>query len=135
MICRMTLLVVLLRLAGAVMVTAFLAVLLPADWMADTHTWLGLGEFPRMPIVDYLARSVALLYGFHGVLVLIVSRDPVKYRTIVWYLAVMNTLFGAIILAIDIHAGLPAMWTGLEGPPVIAFGIAIGLLNRQRKYS
>ena len=60
MICRMTLLVVLLRLAGAVMVTAFLAVLLPADWMADTHTRLGLGEFPRMPIVDYLARSVAL---------------------------------------------------------------------------
>jgi hypothetical protein len=131
MIWRMTLLVVLLRLAGAVMVTAFLAVLLPADWMAGMHKRLGLGEFPRMPIVDYLARSVALLYGFHGVLVLIVSRDPVKYRTIVWYLAVMNTLFGAIIVVIDIHAGLPAVWTVLEGPPVIAFGIVIGLLNRQ----
>jgi hypothetical protein len=125
------LLVLLLRLAGAVMVTAFLAVLLPVDWMADTHQRLGLGEFPRTPIVDYLARSVALLYGFHGVLVLIVSRDPVKYRTIVWYLAVMNTLFGAIILVIDIHAGLPAMWTVLEGPPVSAFGITLGLLNRQ----
>jgi len=125
------LLVLLLRLAGAVMVTAFLAVLLPVDWMADTHQRLGLGEFPRMPIVDYLARSVALLYGFHGVLVLIVSRDPVKYRTIVWYLAVMNTLFGAIILVIDIHAGLPAMWTVLEGPPVSLFGITLGLLNRQ----
>jgi hypothetical protein len=70
--------------------------------MAATHRWLGLGEFPRMPIVDYLARPVALLYGFHGVLVLIVSRDPVTYRSIVWYLAVMNTFFGAIILAIDL---------------------------------
>lgn len=127
----MTLLVVLLRLAGAVMVLAFLAVVLPADWMAGTHRWLGLGEFPRTPIVDYLARSVALLYGFHGVLVLIVSRDPVKYRTIIWYLAVMNILFGAIIIAIDIHAGLPPMWTLLDGPPVTAFGIVIGLLNRQ----
>lgn len=131
MIRPMTLLVVLLRLAGTVMVTAFLAVLLPVDWMAGMHRWLGLGEFPRMPIVDYLARSIALLYGFHGVLVLIVSRDPAKYRTIVWYLAVMNTLFGAIVLFIDTHAGLPAMWTLLEGPPVIAFGIVIGLLNRQ----
>jgi hypothetical protein len=131
MIRWMTLLVALLRLAGTVMVTAFLAVLLPADWMAATHRGLGLGEFPRTPIVDYLARSIALLYGFHGVLVLIVSRDPVKYRAIVWYLAVMNTLFGAAILAIDIHAGLPSMWTLLEGPPVIAFGIVIGLLNRQ----
>lgn len=125
------LLVILLRLAGTVMVTAFLAALLPVDWMAATHSWLGLGEFPRAPIVDYLARSIALLYGFHGVLVLIVSRDPVRYRTIVWYLAVMNTLFGVMILAIDLHAGLPAMWTLLEGPPVIAFGIVIGLLNRQ----
>jgi hypothetical protein len=125
------LLVLFLRLAGAVMVTAFVAVLLPADWMAEMHRGFGLGEFPRMPVVDYLARSVALLYGFHGVLVLIVSRDPVKYRTIVWYLAVMNTLFGAIILAIDVHAGMPAMWTLLEGPPVTAFGIVIGLLNRQ----
>ena len=127
----MTLLVALLRLAGAVMVLAFLAVVLPVDWMAGTHRWLGLGEFPRAPIVDYLARSVALLYGFHGVLVLIVSRDPVKYRTIIWYLAVMNILFGAIIIAIDIHAGLPAMWTLLDGPPVTAFGIVIGLLNHQ----
>jgi hypothetical protein len=131
MIRRMTLLVILLRLAGFVMVTAFLAALLPVDWMAATHAWLGLGELPRTPIVDYLARSIALLYGFHGVLVLIVSSDPVKYRTIVWYLAAMNTLFGAMILAIDIHAGLPAMWTLLEGPPVIAFGMIIGLLNRR----
>jgi hypothetical protein len=131
MIRRMTLLVVLLRLAGAVMVLAFLAVVLPVDWMAGTHRWLGLGEFPRAPIVDYLARSVALLYGFHGVLVLIVSRDPVKYRTIIWYLAVMNILFGAIIIAIDIHAGLPPMWTLLDGPPVTVFGIVIGLLNHQ----
>lgn len=125
------LLVLLLRLAGVVMVTAFLAVLLPVDWMAATHSWLGLGEFPRLPVVDYLARSVALLYGFHGVLVLIVSRDPVKYRTIVWYLAAMNMLFGVVILGIDIHAGLPASWTLLEGPPVTAFGIVLGLLNRQ----
>ena len=125
------LLVLLLRLAGTVMVMAFLAVLLPVDSMAATHRWLGLGDFPRAPIVDYLARSIALLYGFHGVLVLIVSGDPVRYRAIVWYLAVMNMLFGAIIVAIDIHAGLPSAWTLLEGPPVIAFGIVIGLLNRQ----
>jgi hypothetical protein len=125
------LLVLLLRLAGTVMVTAFLAALVPVDWMAAAHRWLGLGEFPRTPIVDYLARSIALLYGCHGVLVLIVSGDPVRYRTIVWYLAVMNTFFGAMMLAIDIHAGMPAMWTLLEGPPVIAFGIVIGLLNRQ----
>ena len=42
-----------------------------------------------------------------------------------------DILFGAIIIAIDIHAGLPAMWTLLDGPPVTVFGIVIGLLNHQ----
>jgi hypothetical protein len=42
-------LVALLRLAGGVTATAFLAMFLPVEWMADTHRWLGLGEFPRAP--------------------------------------------------------------------------------------
>jgi hypothetical protein len=125
------LLVLLLRLAGTVTLLAFAAVLLPVDWMAATHRWLGLGEFPRLPVVDYLARSVAALYGFHGVLVLIVSRDPVKYRTIVWFIAAMNVIFGLMLVAIDIHAGLPGSWILFEGPPIVAFGLVIGFLNRQ----
>jgi len=127
---RTRVLVLLLRLAGCVTASAFLAIFLPVEWMASTHQWLGLGEFPRAPVVDYLARSIAALYGFHGVLLLIVSGDPVKYRTIVSYVAAMNVLFGLIVLAVDLHAGLPMMWTLLEGPPITAFGIVIGLLNR-----
>ena len=125
-------LVALLRLSGLVMVTAFLAILLPVEWMAATHRWLGLGDFPRAPVVDYLARSAAALYGFHGGLVLLVSTDPVRYRNIIWYLALMNVLFGLIVLAIDLHAGLPAFWTVGEGPSVAAFGIAIAILNRRQ---
>jgi len=104
--------------------------LLPVDWMAATHARLGLGEFPRLPVVDYLARSIAALYGFHGVLVLLVATDPLRYRAIVWFIAVMNITFGLMLVAIDLHAGLPAYWTALEGPPITAFGAAIALLNR-----
>jgi urea transporter len=99
--------------------------------MAATHARLGLGEFPRAPVVDYLARSIAALYGFHGVLVLIVSTDPIRYRPIVWFIAVMNVFFGLMIVAIDLHAGLPAFWTALEGPPIVAFGVVIAVLNRR----
>jgi hypothetical protein len=126
---RRRLLVVLLRLAGTITVTAFLTILLPAEWMASTHRWLGLGEFPRAPVVDYLARSIAALYGFHGVLLLIVSTDPVRYRAIVWFVAAMNIAFGLIVMAIDVHAGMPLYWTLGEGPPIIAFGIVIAVLN------
>jgi hypothetical protein len=124
------LLVLLLRLAGVVTCLAFVTILQPVEWMASTHKWLGLGEFPRAPVVDYLARTIAGLYGFHGVLLLIVSTDPEKYRTIVWYVAAMNVLFGLMTIAIDLHAGMPAWWTLSEGPPIIVFGILIGLLNR-----
>ena len=56
------LLVVLLRIGGVVTSAAFLAVFLPVEWMAATHQWLGLGEFPRAPVVDYLAHEVAVMY-------------------------------------------------------------------------
>jgi hypothetical protein len=122
------LLVILLRLAGTLMVTAFLAMLLPTEWMAATHLWLGLGEFPRAPVVEYLARSIAALYGFHGVLLLLLSRDPVRYRPLVRYIAIMNVLFGVMITVIDLEAGMPISWAMLEGPPVIAFGVVVGVL-------
>lgn len=126
---RRRLLTGVLRLAGTITITAFLTILLPVEWMASTHRWLGLGEFPRAPVVEYLARSIAALYGFHGVLLLIVSTNPVKYRAIVWFIAVMNVAFGFIVMAIDVHAGMPAWWTLGEGPPIIAFGIVIAILN------
>lgn len=118
-------LVWLLRLAGGFTVTAFLAMFLPTDWMATTHRWLGLGDFPRVPIVDYLTRSIAALYGFHGVLLLLISGNPAHYRSIVRYVGVMNVLFGAFLVLIDLHADLPPWWTMTEGPPIAAFGIVV----------
>jgi hypothetical protein len=122
---RLRLLVFLLRLAGTVTVTAFLAMFLPVEWMVSTHRWLGLGEFPRTPVVDYLARSTAALYGFHGALLLLISRAPIKHLTIVRFVACMNVLFGVMIIAIDLHAGMPLVWTLLEGPPIIALGLVL----------
>lgn len=124
------LLVFLLRLGGVVTCAAFLAVFLPVDWMAATHEWLGLGEFPRAPVVEYLARSIAALYGFHGVLLLIVARNPVRHRVIVRFIGVMNIVFGLLMTVIDVEAGMPALWTLAEGPPIIAFGAVVLYLSR-----
>jgi hypothetical protein len=124
------LLVFLLRLSGTFTSLAFLAMLLPVEWMASIHQAVGLGEFPRAPIVDYLARSVAALYGFHGALVLLVSTNPVKYRNIVWFIAILNIVFGVMLVVIDLRAGMPLLWTLFEGPSLIAFGMVIAWLNR-----
>jgi hypothetical protein len=127
---QVRLLIFLLRLAGVVTASAFLAILLPPDFMAMTHEWLGLGEFPRSPIVDYLARSIAALYGFHGALLLLISRDPVRYKSIVTFVGVMNVVFGLIVTAIDLYAPMPLMWTLGEGPPIVAFGLVVLYLRR-----
>jgi hypothetical protein len=128
---RQSALVALLRFGGVITFSAFFTIFLPVEWMASTHRWLGLGEFPRSPIVDYLARSVATFYGFHGCLLLLVSTDPVRYRAIVSFIAMMTSILGILLLGIDLHAGLPVWWTAFEGPPVIVVGILIGWLNRK----
>ena len=130
---RQRLLVVLLRLAGGLTVTAFLAMFLPVDWMIATHRWLGLGEFPRAPVVEYLARSIALLYGSSGVFTLIVSRDVVRYQPLVHLVGIMSIVFSVVIVVIDLYAGMPHWWTLTEGPPVAAFGLVVLRLNRRVK--
>jgi hypothetical protein len=123
---------VLLRVMGTVTAMAFLATVMPAEWMAAVHERLGLGAFPRSPVVDYLARSIAGLYGFHGVLLLLVSSDPVRYRAIVNYIGILNVTFGAMLIGIDLFASMPWWWTAWEGPSIIPFGILLLLLNRSK---
>jgi hypothetical protein len=120
----------LLRVMGVMTGIAFLTMVLPPEWMASVHERLGLGPFPRSPVVDYLARSIAGLYGFHGVLLLILSTDPVRYRPIVIYVGILNVTFGVMLIAIDLFAGMPWWWTAFEGPAIIPFGILLLLLNR-----
>ncbi len=115
---------------GRVTIAAFPAMLLPTDWMDATHRWLG-SAICRAPVVEYLTRSIAALYGFHGVLLLVVARDPVRHRPIVRYLGVMNIVFGVLLILIDVHAGLPTIWTLAEGPPIVAMGAVVLYLSRR----
>jgi hypothetical protein len=123
-------LVWLLRLAGGLMLLAFGAVFLPVEWMAATHRWLGLGEFPRSALVDYLSRSISILYGIHGGLYLVLAGDVRRFSRAIAYIGWMNVVFGALMVGIDAHAGLPLAWTALEGPPVAAFGAVLLWLVR-----
>ncbi|HKQ63260.1 MAG TPA: hypothetical protein VJS92_18370 [Candidatus Polarisedimenticolaceae bacterium] len=120
----------LLRLSGIAMLPAFAAAMLPLDWMAASHAWLGLGSLPREPIVEYLARSISLLYGIHGVLLLVVARDVRRHATVIRYVGTVDIGFGAAMIAIDLNAGLPDWWTLGEGPPIAVCGLIVLALLR-----
>jgi hypothetical protein len=127
---REKLLAVVLRVNAVVLLTAFPMMLLPVEWMAATHRWLGLGDFPASPLVDYLTRTISFLYGFHGGLLLLVARDLRRYRTVVVYIVAMGFAFGLSVIAVDVHAELPLPWILGEGPSILVLASILAWLLR-----
>jgi hypothetical protein len=79
-------LVLLLRFMGVPALFALVAVVMPVSWMAATHRWLGLGEMPTAPVVEYLARSLSAFYAVMGALCLVVAADLERYWPLVRFL-------------------------------------------------
>jgi hypothetical protein len=100
-------LVILLRCLGVGGLFALVAVFMPVLWMAATHHWLGLGEMPTGPVVEYLARSLSAIYAVFGVLCLLVAADLERYRPLVRFLGVALALIGIVLLGVELAAGMP----------------------------
>lgn len=125
------LMVLLLRVAGVICLSAFIAAVMPRAWMAAAHEWLTLGPFPEGRIAEYLARTASGLYAVHGVLMLLVARDPRRYAAVITFVGVVGVVGGLGVLAIDLSLGMPWFWTLGEGPVVaVVYG---GLLALQAK--
>lgn len=123
-------LVLLLRLVGVPALFALVAVVMPTSWMAATHRWLGLGEMPAGPVVEYLARSVSAFYALVGALCLVVASDLDRYRPLVRFLGVAFALMSVVLLGVDLAAGMPWWWTASEGPGGVVFGALVFVLAR-----
>jgi hypothetical protein len=121
-------LVILLRLVGVPALFALAAVLMPVSWMAATHRWLGLGEMPTAPVVEYLARSLSAFYAVMGALCLVLATDMERYRPLVRFLGVVFALMSVVLLGVDLAAGMPWWWSASEGPGGVVFGALLFVL-------
>ena len=124
-------LIILLRVVGVVACAAIIASVMPTTWIAATHSWLGLGDFPDAPITQYLARSISGLYAIFGGLAIVISTDVLRYAPIIRFFAYVTLTFGILITGIDSIAGMPTYWTLFEGPTTIILGVVILLLVRR----
>src|SRR5207245_2395751 len=106
------------------------AVVMPTSWMAATHRWLGLGEMPTAPVVEYLARSVSAFYVLFGALCLVVASDLERYRPLVGFLGVAFALMSVVLLGVDLAAGMPLWWSASEGPCGVVLGVLMFVLAR-----
>jgi hypothetical protein len=118
-------LVWLLRISGIILLTALVPVLMPFSWMQAIHRYLGMGELPTGPIMEYLTRSLSLFYAMHGALIFFVSLDLRRYLTFLKFLAVVSILFGMSMTVLDAAVGMPLYWIMFEGPLVIVLGALI----------
>ena len=119
------LLVLLLRMVGAMECLAIFPTVMPRSWMATIHQHIGLGPFPEGPIVEYLARAMSAFYAFHGGLLLLLSTDVRRFAPLLTYAAATVVGFGALALVVDLSLGMPWWWTLGEGPFLAAFGVVL----------
>ena len=124
-----TLLKLLLRLSGFVTVCAVFFVFVPRDWMDYLHRSAGMGPLPPGPVVEYLARTISALYTIFGILSFIAASDLARYATLIRFVALARILYGILVFAIDIHAGMPVAWTAVEGPAILLPGVLILILH------
>jgi hypothetical protein len=110
---------------------ALVAVCLPTSAMQAIHAEMGLGRMPQAPIVDYLARSLSLVYASMAPLCGFLARDVRRYRDVIAFQAAVKLVAGGGLLALDIAIGMPLFWTVCEGPLIMALSIAVLLMVRE----
>ena len=116
----------LLRIIGAISLTAFFCVFLPYSWMNTIHDqWLGMGTLPSEPIVGYLARSLSAMYAFLGGILCLVSGDVRRYLLLIRFIGLAMIGLGVLLTGIDFVEGLPIAWTLGEGPWVVVYGVLV----------
>jgi len=100
----------LLRVVGGAMVLAVFGVLMPRGWMAACHRWMGLGEFPAGPMIEYLARMTSGLYAMAGVVFLVAAGDVRRYGPVITVFAVGFLVMAPVVLAFLVCYGSPMIW-------------------------
>jgi hypothetical protein len=120
----------LLRLAGVTEVLAFFAVVMPRSWMEVSHAWLGMGVMPDGPLIMFMIRQASYTYGMHGVSLLVLASDVVRFRKLVILNGIAYLLAGPIFFWIDYTSGVPWWWTLFDSVGCGFTGVAILVLAR-----
>ena len=127
---RQRLLVWLLRLAGAVEVFAFIAVVMPRSWMEVSHAWLGMGEFPGGPLLMFMIRQASYTYGIHGLSLWILAANVERFRPLIIFNGVAFLVAAPVFFLIDLTSGMPFWWAVSDPMSCGLFGAALLWLSR-----
>src|SRR5262245_20081986 len=100
----------LLRLEAVVLFLALPFAVMPTGWMDAVARAVGLEPVPRAPLVEYLTRSLSLLYASWAPVCWLSASDVRRYRELIVVTAWVRVLFGAALLVLDLGVGMPLAW-------------------------
>ena len=122
----------LLRLTGAAEILAFIAVVMPREWMEVSHTWLGMGAMVKGPLIMFMIRQASYCYGVHGLSLWVLATDVRRFRPLLILNGISFTLAAPIFFWIDYSSGMPWFWTVCDPLGCGFFGVALLWLNRKK---
>jgi hypothetical protein len=120
-----------LRVDAVILLSALLPILFPTEWMAELHERLGLGAFPRHRLTEYLTRSIAACYALHGAVVWLLTTDWPRYRPLIAPVFRLHVVFAAVILGVDLFAGMPVWWVLAESGTIAGFALIVLIVNHK----
>jgi hypothetical protein len=115
---------------AAVLLCALPAVAMPSAWMATIHEWLGMGPMAAGPLVEYLTRSLSLLYGLTAPVLLALAADVRRYLPLIRVLGWVHVVGAGALFTLDVLCGMPLWWVVVEGPIVAGLGVGLLVLSR-----
>jgi hypothetical protein len=113
-----------------VLLCALPAVVMPSAWMATIHEWLGMGAMPTGPLVEYLTRSLSLVYALTAPVLLALAADVRRYLPLIRVVGWLHLAAAGALFALDVHFGMPLWWVVSEGPVVAGLGAGMLVLAR-----
>ncbi len=116
---------------GLIEILAFIAVVMPREWMEVSHAWLGLGRMPAAPVLMFMIRQASYTYGMHGISLLILSLDVNRFRPLIILNGIAYLLAGPVFFLIDYTSRLPLWWTAGDAVACGSFGLLLLLLSRK----
>lgn len=121
-----------LRLTALMLLGAAGAIFLPHDWMNAASEWLELGELPRAPLLQYLTRSVSLLYAALGASFWFLSNDVRRYQPFLRFLVPTTFVFDVTLIGIDLWIPMPHLWSIGEAVAILTWTGTLWWLMRMQ---
>jgi hypothetical protein len=126
-----TVLVLLLRVSGVMMLTAVVAVFMPIEWMDWCHRKMGLGPFPEAPVAEYLARLASAVYTLIGVQLMVLATNVRKYAAMTRVTVGGIAAIAAVMGVLSVMAGMPWWWAVGDAATAIPLAVVVFYLQAQ----